>query len=39
MSWESTVPYYRIINEEVKARGWAGFIPRSCAGQRELSRD
>ena len=26
MSWESTVPYYRIINEEVKARLLATFL-------------
>lgn len=29
MSWESTIPYYRLINEGIKQR-LAGFTLRKC---------
>jgi aspartate/glutamate racemase len=31
MSWESTIPYYRRLNERVRERLWPRSSPRSCS--------
>ena len=38
MSWESTVPYYRLINEGVKARAGRLALARAGAGERRFPR-
>ncbi len=38
MSWESTIPYYRLINEGVKARLGGLHSASTGAAQRRFSR-